>query len=113
MGSDKKKARETLITYVWYIFFFQKPLNQDEKKAFEKEVVNFFGQIKLPSWAKVPDKRIKNLVYPYSGLCCEFQAYVPIADETWYSSARAVTIDFHLNCVPIVSFQGSKFKVNQ
>lgn len=108
----KKKERETLINYAWYIFFFQKTLNQDEKKAFEKDVVNFFRLIKLPSWATVPDQRIKDLAYSYSGLCCEFQAYVPIADERWYSSARAKTEIFHLNCVPIVSFQGRKFKVD-
>lgn len=108
----RKKEKETLIAYVWYVFFFEKPLNQNQKKVFENEIVEFFRQIKLPSWAAVPDKRIENLAYPYSGLCCEFQAYVPVADERWYSLARAKTENFHLNYVPIVSFQGSKFKVD-
>lgn len=101
-----------LVSYVWFVFFFERSLNQEERKAFEKDIVGFYRQIQLPVWAEVPDDRIKNLSYPYSGRCAEFQAYVPIADERWYASSRAVVVDFHLKCVPIVSFQGRRFRVD-
>lgn len=100
-----------LVSYIWLVFFFSYPLTQETKKKFEAQIVQFFKQIQLPTWAEVPGNRIKDLNYPYSGYCAEFQAYIPVEDERWYASSRAVLVDFHLECVPILSFQGRKFRV--
>lgn len=107
----RKEESETLVDYFWYILFFEKPLNQQQQIAFESEIVDFFRQIKLPNWAKKNENRIINLSYPYSGSCAEFQAYTPIEDERWHASSRSVLINFHLKHVPIISFQGRRFKV--
>lgn len=109
----RKEENDRLLGYFWYVFFFEKPLNQQKKTIFEDTIVNFFRQIKLPDWAEKPKSRIRNLSYPYSGSCAEFQAYVPIADERWYCESRAVLIEFHLKCVPIASFQGQIFRFEQ
>lgn len=106
-----KEGSDIFVEYVWFVFFFKKPLNQEEQIFFEKLIVEFFRQIQLPAWAEVPDHKIKNLSYPYSGHCAEFQAYVPIEDEKWYASSRAAIVNFHLKYVPILSFQGQRFQV--
>jgi len=102
---------EQLLSYGWLVFFFKRLLNSVEKKIFEEEVVGFFQQIQVPGSVNLGRERIKNLNYPYSGLCAEFQAYLPWEDERWYLTSRAVLLNFHLNCVPIVSFQGKKWQV--
>ena len=107
----KEESEAPLAEYAWYIFFFKRALYLEERKAFEEQIVEFFRQIKLPSWAETTGEKIEDLSYPYGGTCAEFQAYVPIRDERWYAPSRAVLINFHLNCVPIVSFQGRKFRV--
>ena len=109
----RNEGSDTLVEYVWFVFFFEKALNREDRKIFEEQIVEFFKHIKLPDWAEVPEKRITNLSYPYSGRCAEFQAYVPIEDERWYPSSRAVVVDFHLKYVPIASFQGRRFRVEQ
>lgn len=107
----RQEESNNLYGYNWYVFFFETPLNTNNKNFFEDEVVKFFTKINFSEWAEVPDQRIKNLSYPCSGRCAEFQAYIPIADESWYARARAVATNFHLKCVPIISFQGQKFQV--
>ncbi|BBD70416.1 hypothetical protein NIES4072_67820 [Nostoc commune NIES-4072] len=103
------EGNDELVEYTWYVFFFKKQLNQEEKKLFEEHIVEFFKQIQLPGWAKIPDNRIINLTYYFSNYCAEFQAYVPTEDERWYAESIKVLVKFHLNCVPIASFQGRKF----
>jgi hypothetical protein len=107
----RKEEYDTLITFNWYICFFERPLTEREKGIFEEQIVGFLKQLSLPSFAKRVDERIKDLSYPFSGLCAEFQAFVPVADERWYGHFRSVMIKFHLEYVPIVSFQGWKFFV--
>jgi hypothetical protein len=104
-----ENKNKVLVGFFWYIFFFEKSLGYKNRVAFEEEIVEFFRKIMLPTWAEVPNNRIKNLNYPYSGQCAEFQAYVPIADERWYAASRAIIVNFHHKHIPIVSFQGRKF----
>jgi hypothetical protein len=106
----KMEGRDELVEYTWYVFFFEKQLNQEERQIFEEQIVEFFKDIKLPTWAKIPDNRIINLSYLFSRYCAEFQAYVPTEDERWYADSITVLINFHLNCVTIASFQGQKFR---
>jgi hypothetical protein len=105
----RQEGYDTFVEFVWYVFFFERPLNQEEREIFEEQIVEFFRTIKLPEWAEVPENRIIDLSYPYSGYCAEFQAYVPIEDERWYSQSKAVVVNFHLKHIPILSFQGRKF----
>jgi hypothetical protein len=104
------EGSDTLAEYVWLVFFFQKQLKQEECQIFENQVVNFFEQIKLPLQDEPPYGRIRNLNYSYSGKCAEFQAYIPVEDERWYKHSLTIIGEFHLNCVPIASFQGRKFR---
>jgi hypothetical protein len=97
--------------FVWYVFFFERAINDKEKNEFEKNIVNFFRELKLPIWAEIPDERIKNLSYQNLGMSAEFEAYVTIADESWYRDSMAVLINFHSQCVPIASFQGRHFLI--
>lgn len=104
-----KENDDNLFEYIWLIFFFERILKQEEKKILEEQVIEFYRQIEILTWAEVPENRIKNLSYPYLGYCVEFQACVPVEDERWYAKSKAVLANFHLNHVPIVSFQGYKF----
>lgn len=108
---EKRANSNELVGYVWYVLFFAKSLNQEEKDFFEAQVVSFFREIKLPDLPEPPKQKITDLNYPYAGKCAEFQAYLPITDERWYASSRAALIGFHSKSVPIVSFQGRKFQV--
>ena len=107
----KNSDRNVLFDYVWLVCFFERPLNADEQNIFEEQVVGFFRQFILPNFADSTNERIKDLNYLFDGLCVEFQAYMPIGDERWYSEFRAVIVKFHSQYVPISSFQGHKFSV--
>lgn len=98
------------ICYVWLVFFFAHPLNQEEKYIFEEQVLGFFSKINLPGWAEISNDRIKDMKYVCSGIGVEFQAYLPVDDERWYASSRAALVNFHFKYVPIISFQGRKFQ---
>ncbi|PSB55342.1 hypothetical protein [Chamaesiphon polymorphus] len=108
--TERLTERDVLHGYVQYLLFFQRILSEEEKQEFEEKIVNFFGSLRFPVGMNIPDVRINNLAYPYSGICAEFEAYVPILDESWYGQSRSVLIDFHLQNVPIVSFQGMKWE---
>lgn len=107
----RKEEHNTAVAFNWYTCFFDRPLTSREKVIFEDQIVGFLKHLNLPSFVEKVDQRIKNLSYPFSGLCAEFQAFVPVADERWYSDFRSVMIKFHLEYVPIMSFQGRKFLV--
>lgn len=100
-----------LVSYCWLVFFFKRSLNQKEKKVFEEQVVRFFEQIPLPEFVDESNDKIQVLSYPNFGYCAEIKAYLPWEDERWYSTSRAVLLNFHFNCVPIVSFQGRKWQI--
>lgn len=107
----KQEEDNNLVSYVWLVFFFERQLEKEEQKIFEEQIIEFYRQIKLPAWADTPDNRIKDLSYPHFGCCVEFQAYIPVEDERWYAKSRAALVNFHLNHVPLVSFQGYKFQI--
>lgn len=108
---DYKAIREeedkTLYWYGWFIFFFEEGLGEREREIFERDVVGFLKQIKLPPQFEAVE-RIQELTYPFSGRCAEVKAFRS-ADERWYAPFRVVLSDFHKNVARIASFQGTKF----
>jgi hypothetical protein len=105
-GSDVKCG------YIWCVFFFERAVDNHEKQIFEEKIINFFRDINLPVGESTFDQRIKNLSCNHLDTCIEFEAYVPILDESWYAQSRQLLIDFHLNHVPIASFQGRRFLIS-
>ncbi|MBP0001802.1 MAG: hypothetical protein J7641_22905 [Cyanobacteria bacterium SID2] len=103
-----EESHEEFISYMWFVFFFETALNTEQKIIFEKEIVGFFERVEMPRGIEVPLDRIKDLNYPYSQRCAEFQAYLPIplGGERWIYDSMAKLLNFHKNHVPIVSFQG-------
>jgi hypothetical protein len=106
-----QENNDELVSYVWLVIFFDRPLSQGDKNNFEEHVLEFFKRIPLPAWAEAPENRIQNMNYLDSGYCVELQAYIPVEDERWYISSKRVLNEFHLKYVSIASFQGRKFLV--
>lgn len=102
----RKTESEVSIEYRWLIFFFERPLTESEKHAFQVQIVAFYRSLKLPSWFKSEKERVMNLRYSHGGSCAEFQALAMFADESWYPASRVALEKFHREVVPVVSFQG-------
>jgi hypothetical protein len=112
-GDEVRDNSFSLIEFSWHVFFFERAINDYEKKIFEETIINFLGTLKLPIWADNSCDRIRSLSYQHLGQSVEFEAYIPIGDESWHQKSRALLIDFHLKYVPIVSYQGRKFIVER
>jgi hypothetical protein len=106
----KKDENKLSIEYRWLIFFFERPLTESDKRAFELQVVAFYRSLKLPSWFEAENERVIDLAYSHRGACAEFQAFAAFADESWYAASRATLERFHREVVPVVSFQGYKLE---
>jgi hypothetical protein len=102
----KIEAESPAVEYRWLVFFFEKPLTEAERRAFESQICGFYSSLKVPAQFHTENERIKNLSYTFDGLCAEFQGLAPFGDESWYPASRAALEKFHREVVPVVSFQG-------
>jgi hypothetical protein len=106
---EYSRSMDELHGYTWYVFFFEKSLSSEEKKQFEKTIVNFFRTLNFPTDLNIPSERVKSIVYNHLDTSIEFEAYIPFIDEGWHSQSLELLTDFHLRHVKIKSFQGRFF----
>jgi hypothetical protein len=97
-------AAERAQTHVdqWHVYFFDDPLDADQRSRFDGRIVGFFR-------AKGhPVHRVE-----HSGRRAQFLVTVPAADESWYAPYRAAALQFDETVAPITSFQGRRFQVRR
>lgn len=104
----RKEEEDQPVYYGWLIFFFERALTEDERRAFEVQIVDFYRSLELPTWVDGGSERIISLSYTNDGLCAEFQALAPFGDDRWYSASRTALEKFHREVVPLISFQGNR-----
>jgi hypothetical protein len=110
----KKELDESpFVDWSWFIYFFEKPLSPEQKVKFEEQVVEFYKSFTLPPKWQGAKGRIRNLSYPFNGLCAEFEAYTPTGEHRdWHRGLTSINLVFHRETAPIVSFGGSTFRDN-
>jgi hypothetical protein len=101
---------EELITQKWHVFFFERALQSDEKRDFEKTMPVFFRSMLLsmkPDWEKQPI--ISAVEYNDQLHLAQFQAWTPPWSESTFANLRHVLNLFNHQHVRLVSYQGLRF----
>jgi hypothetical protein len=83
------------------VFFFERSLSPQEKKAFEGGVVKIFGGVEGNAEIVVLHDDGQHLT--------EFEARTPVEDTAWAAEHLATFSEFSRDCVRIVSYQGQRF----
>lgn len=81
----------------WHVFYFERPLSTDEKRAFATEVRRLFS-----------DPTIE-VLHEDTGPVAEFEADTPIEDPLWTTQHLATFRRFSNERVSILSYQGRRF----
>lgn len=105
------KELETPVVEQWHVFFFARPLHADVKDAFEKQLAGFFDNLateRFPGWQG--GSGVAEIVFDDARNVARFRAWIPVADESWYSSYLERIRQFGLEHAPILSFQGRRFE---
>jgi len=94
------KAKEALdrTPKGWHVFFFERSLSAEDKRIFEEETRSLFAD---------PTIRV---LYDDRAAIAEFEAHTPVTDEAWMRQNLGVFTRFHREQVPIVSYQGLRFR---
>jgi hypothetical protein len=101
-----RRERATPVAEVWHVFYFERPLTDEEKLRFTREVADFFEDL---GWAARERARIGEVRHNDEERRAEFLARTPVADESWYAKYLATMTHFSREVVPIVSYQGRRF----
>jgi len=82
----------------WHVFFFGRPLSDEEKLAFDDGVGSVFAE-----------STSLHVQHDDSGPLAEFEAPTPVTDLEWMAKHLAVFTRFARQHAPIVSYQGRRF----
>lgn len=107
------EERATVVARQWQVFFFSRKLSESEKEDFSRLVDVFFDNLNQSRSPTVDQgKAVTDLTYDDARKSVEFQARLPIGDETWFAQYRELIADFGItHQVVIVSYQGGKFQL--
>lgn len=109
-GTIDAAERSRPVVDQWHVFFFDRPLREEEKIQFNEQVAGYFSTLAhdlFPNDSHGPG--IKELQHDDNQCLAEFLAQVPVGLETWYGQYMSRIKHFNQSCARIISFQGSKF----
>ena len=92
----------------WHVYFFESPLAGVEQALFLNRVAGFFERLETPFIA-ASEKRLFRSAFPFDGHCAQFEALIPVGDNSWFAAYREVSRNFSRDIRRIVSFQGARF----
>jgi hypothetical protein len=104
-GIDEEERRKPVVR-AWHVFFFARPLEETEQKAFESEVAGFFDGL-----THLGGARVGPVHYFEANTGAEFEALTPVANNRWVPDFRIACEQFDIQRVPIVSYQGTRFRL--
>lgn len=107
------QARSHPVIDAWHVFFFERPLNEDARRAFENDIIGFFERLESPLLSQSTTARIKHIAYSQAGFCGEFKAFTPVADERWPGAFFLACALFSVEHANIVSYQGRRFSADK
>jgi hypothetical protein len=90
----------------WHVYYFERPLDDDEKSRFDREVIGFLRGLYGPGSGRPEQDPVRTVEYDDAAACVQFRVLLPIGDESWYGGYRAAAQRFSGEVVGIVSFQG-------
>jgi hypothetical protein len=94
----------------WHVFFFERPLNRDEKARFEREIAGFFTGLDEPSSAPREGTSVADVQHDDQARCARFLVRTPVGDESWYGRYLAAVKRFSAEAARVVSYQGRRFE---
>ena len=110
----KKEEEEENLTPIRnepQLFFFEHALNENDKKMFQKLIVEFFETLDHPVMKPIARPRTSCLAFPFENTCAEFMAIAPFgySESDWVRKHLYAIRQFHEKGVPIISRNGMKY----
>src|SRR5262249_16678982 len=78
----RREEEELSVADGEHVFFFEKPLSVQQKRAFEEEFVGFFTRLDSVLLRNRP-RSIPKARFSHEGYCAECFATTPAGDESW------------------------------
>jgi hypothetical protein len=98
----------TLVSREYHTYFFDRPLTPEAQNRFLTDIAGFFERLETPL-IDASEKRLFQWGFPFEGRCAEFEALIPIGDQSWCGEYLRTCREFSREVQPIVSFQGRLF----
>jgi hypothetical protein len=92
----------------YHVYFFDEPLTPEAQEKFASRIAGFFETLKSPLLEGI-EKRVTHVAFPFGARCAEFQAVIPLGDQSWFPAYLAVARNFSRDVAHISTFQGGTF----